>query len=314
MKRVMATVVLAASLAMVGCSKAPTSAYRATSIPATAKATTPVAANGTYTVAPLPDAAGAGTGATKLAAAATGALNLKLGSLKATGLLGVEIALSGGGLSSPVVQQLTAAQLGRSNTLAFEHLPAGNLTLNFTAYGPGEAVLGTAQQALTVKASGETELALGMALANGTFSVGPGVGAAAPSDVASMPAQVDDATGTTSALPPTGAAGGLKVEIVNKEVVRKYLILKKLAVTVRVTNPGAAPLSGLVTVRFHKVKGIFTKTDAVVETLTEAVANLPAGRSTELTLQSTVSAEDAEVEVHTTTASNSADTRETAFE
>lgn len=306
MKRLMMTAVLATAMALAGCGRnTATSAYRAST--ATKAPVAAPQAQGTYAVAPLADTP---TGASQLNSAATGALKLQLSALQASGLLGIEVALSGGGLSTPVVQQLTAAQLSRSNTLAFERLPAGNLTLNFTAYGAGEAVVGTAQQAVTIKATGETALSLGMALANGSFSVGAGV---APTTGATTDAVVGDDASVDTTTPVAGL-NQLQVEITAKEVVRKLLILKKLAVTVQVTNPGSVPLSGLVTVRFHKVKGIFTKTDAIVETLTEQVTNLPPGRSMELTIQSTVSAEDAEVEVHTTTGSTSANTRDTAFE
>ena len=105
--------------------------------------------------------------------------------------------------------------------------------------------------------------------------------------------------------------GALAVEITDKEVVRKFLLFKKLSVTVRVTNQNKSQnLNGQVTVDFHKITGLFTKQDSVVETLTAPVQDLAPGKSLEITLQSTKAADDAEATVNTVVASSSASTRE----
>ena len=68
----------------------------------------------------------------------------------------------------------------------------------------------------------------------------------------------------------------LSVEILEKATIRSYLIFKKLEVTVRITNESkTANLDGEVKVEFHKLKGILTKEDVIVETLTAGLS--PAG-------------------------------------
>jgi hypothetical protein len=107
------------------------------------------------------------------------------------------------------------------------------------------------------------------------------------------------------------ASRALSLEIVDKQVQRKFLLLKRLVVTVRVTNDNPTEtLRGEVKVQFHKLKGLLRKTDTVVETLTAPVESLAPGKSMEVTLTSTVSAEDAKATVHTVVASSSASTRD----
>jgi len=132
------------------------------------------------------------------------------------------------------------------------------------------------------------------------------------------PTTIDPSTALETPISetPTSAvseqdSGALAVEISNKEVVRKFLLFKKLSVTVKVTNQNKTQtLNGQVVVDFHKVSGLFTKTDNVVETLTAPVDSLAPGKSIEVTLQSTKAADDAEATVHTIVASASASTQE----
>jgi hypothetical protein len=299
---------LALALALTGCGKSPTAASSSSRL--SAVATTPTS------VAPVaqgfdPNAASTGT-----AAAATGTFTLSLSSLKADKVAFVEVSLSGTGLATPVTKRLSATDLASSNTLAFEHIPAGSLQASLTALDAGGNPLGSKATSVNVTANQETKLQLKLAAAPafGFDVVDPN--AVAPTTPAIDPSKVVG-TNPVAETPATPApvseedAGALAVEITNKAVVRKFLLFKKLAVTVKVTNQNKTEtLTGQVTVDFHKVTGIFSKEDAVVETLTAPVSSLAPGKSVEITLQSTKSAEDAEATVHTVVASSSASTRE----
>lgn len=92
--------------------------------------------------------------------------------------------------------------------------------------------------------------------------------------------------------------GGLEAEVTTTKTVTQKLIFKRLSVTFKVTNTGATPLSGSVKVDFYGTPGLtnFTRLE-LVETKTQAVANLAPGQSAEYTLVSSKSAKDAQVAV-----------------
>ncbi|MDB5097332.1 MAG: hypothetical protein JWM80_1753 [Cyanobacteria bacterium RYN_339] len=296
---------LALALALTGCGKStPTAASSSSRL--SAVASTPIAP-----VAQGYDPNAVSTGTTT---GATGTFTLALSSLKADKLAFIEVSLSGSGLASPVTKRLSAADLASSNTLAFEHIPVGSLQASLTMLDAGGNALGAKATSVQVQANQETKLQLKLA-ASPTF----GFDIVDPKAVATT-TPIDPATnlGNTLTESPVSRTpvseednAALAVEITNKEVVRKFLLFKKLSVTVKVTNQNkSATLNGQVTVDFHKVTGIFTKSDSVVETLTAPVQGLAPGKSVEITLQSTKAAEDAEATVHTVLASSTASTRE----
>lgn len=280
---------LMAATLVTGCGQAPSTAipYRATkrtALPAAARlagpATTPVAAQGVGTVV------------------------LKLSALQGAGADGLEVKLSGSRLPQPLVKRLSAEELTTSNTVAFEKVPAGQYSVSLGAFNAAGQSLGAKSTAVTVTPDGEIGVDLKLRLVPTTAS-------------GKLKFEFDLLDGTT---PPTAtqpatdapaeegdAEGVLGIEVLDKAVVKKYLLLKRLAVTVKVTNHNATEtLSGQVKVEFIGTTGIIKKETKVVETLTASVSGLAPGQSKEITLQSTKSAIDAEATVHTVAGSASA--------
>jgi hypothetical protein len=296
---------LALALVLTGCGKSsPTSS--ASKLSAIASTPTAPIAQG-Y----VPGATGT-TGTT--AATATGTFTLQLSSLKDAKIAFVEVSLAGAGLATPVTKRLTATDLASSNTLAFEHIPVGALQATLAALDAGGNALGTKATSVNVAANQETKLQLKLAAtpAFGFDVVDPNAITNATSPTTIDPSAVDPGSISETPTPVSEEDNGaLAVEITDKSVVRKFLLFKKLSVTVRVTNQNQGQhLNGQVTVDFHKVTGIFTKEDTVVETLTAPVQDLAPGKSIDITLQSTKAADDAEATVNTVVASSSASTRE----
>ncbi|MEB3327717.1 MAG: hypothetical protein VKQ33_00625 [Candidatus Sericytochromatia bacterium] len=302
--RLAAPILLGAILT--GCAKPPTSvpmAQRLSRPAAAAPVVAPVAAALPTAVAtPVP----------------TGTVALALSALQAEGIRGLGIELTGAGLSSPIGKVLTPQDLSTSNTLVFEHLPAGALTARVVALGDADRPLAEVAAPITVSAGEEARVALlltptpeaapGGAPVNLRF-VAPEVLEAPAVAVAPAPAQQPDVAPAPRPVSPASRA--LSLALVDQQVIRKFLLLKRLQVTVRVTNDNPTEtLTGEVKVQFQKLKGLLSKTDTVVETLTAPVESLAPGRSVELTLTSTVSAEDAKATVHTVVASSSASTRD----
>jgi hypothetical protein len=304
--------ILALSSMLVGCGASPTSGvpYKST-----------VKKTSTTTAAQAPAAA---------AGIKTGALVLQLSSLKEAtkaayellatkaDVAAVEIKLSGAGLSAPLTQRMTAEALTTTNTVAFEDVPSGSFQVALTAFDKNNATIGAKSTAVQVQPDQETKVALQLKL-NPTVKTGSGSLAfsfdivdgdvvdapadttptPAPSTTPSPDADEDDADDTKT----------LGIEVVGKETVRKFLVLKKLSVTVKVTNHNATEtLSGSVKVEFYDTKGLIKKETKLVETLTQSVKNLAPGKSVELTLVSTKAAEDAEATVDTVLSSATAST------
>jgi hypothetical protein len=315
------------ALSLTACGGSPTSAARAVSkakSSSSAKATTPVTTAPATGTATTPDVAAPAN------PAAVGSVMIMLSSLQAEGVAGVAVQLTGPGLEEPIGKTLTAEELKTSNTLAFENIPVGKLTAEVAAFDAAEESIGGTTSDVVIKADAETKVAIqlstpaeaaGPAKVDFKF-VSPDAFEAAPAGDAPTDATEDDAaddtTGTDdedeSPAPVTGTPSidqGLSVEIVDKQTVRKFLIFKKLQVTVRVTNDHPTEtLNGEVKVEFHKLKGFILKEDAIVQTLTAPVTGLGHGKSVDITLVSTESAEDAEATVHTILTSSSASTYE----
>ena len=281
---------MAATLAT-GCGQAPSTAipYRAakrTALPAAARL--------------------AGPAATPVAAQGVGTVVLKLSALQGAGADGVEVKLSGSRLPQPLVKRLSAEELTTSNTVAFEKVPAGQYSVSLGAFNATGQSLGAKSTAVTVTPGGEIGVDLKLKLVPTTasgklkfdFDLLDGTmpdGATQPMTDAPAPADEGDAEGV------------LGIEVLDKAVVKKYLLLKRLAVTVKVTNHNATEtLSGQVKVEFIGTTGLIKKSTKVVETLTASVSGLAPGESQEITLQSTKSAVDAEATVHTVAGSASA--------
>lgn len=295
---------LALALALTGCGKSsPTSSSSQLS----ALASTPTA--------PIAQGYTPGTTGTTgtSASTATGTFTLQLSSLKDAQIAFVEVSLAGTGLATPVTKRLTAADLASSNTLAFEHIPVGSLQATLAALDAGGNAIGTKATSVNVAANQETKLQLKLA-ASPTFGfdvVDPNAIANTSSSTIDPSTALSDAISESPSTVSEEDNGALAVQITDKTVVRKFLLFKKLSVTVKVTNQNKGQsLNGQVTVDFHKVTGIFTKEDSVVETLTAPVQDLAPGKSVEITLQSTKAADDAEATVNTVVASSSASTRE----
>ncbi|MFN3428670.1 MAG: hypothetical protein ACK46X_01825 [Candidatus Sericytochromatia bacterium] len=311
-----AAILALSSLVMTGCGASPTSGvpYKSTvkkSSTNTAVAQTPVAAAGIK----------------------TGALVLQLSSLKeatkaAYSLLAtkadvaaVEIKLTGAGLSAPLTQRMTAEALKTTNTVAFEDVPSGAFQVSLTAFDIHNATIGAKSTAVQVQPDQETKVALQLKL-NPTIKTGSGSLAFSfdivDGDEVDAPANDTTPTPAPSATPSPDAdeddaddTQTLGIQVVGKETVRKFLILKKLSVTVKVTNHNATEtLSGAVKIEFYNTTGIIKKETKLVETLTQSVKNLAPGKSVELTLVSTKAAEDAEATVDTVLSSASASTAE----
>lgn len=294
------TVALAIAASMAGCGKSPNSvsSYSQLTHLSTVASPTPPVAQG-YDPGTVSTGTTAITGTvTGTSAATTGALLLSLSSLvdDSGKVADVSISLNGGGMAAPVQQQLTSAQLAASNTLDFEHIPASALTVTLTAHDATGTTLGTQSTTINVGAGSQTKASL-------TLTASPSFG---------FTQAASGGTGTSTGTTGSTATGGddegvLGVEITSKEVERKFLLFKRLAVTVVVTNHNATQaLNGEVVVQFHKTSGIFTKTDNVVQTLTQDVSGLAPGKTQEFTLESNTSADDAQATVHTVVATQSA--------
>lgn len=316
--RIAAALVLA--LALSACGSNPTTpAKTATTKRSTAStaATTPVApATGTTGTAKAP--------AAPANPAATGAVSIMLSSLKAEGVAGVAVQLTGPGLEEPIGKTLTAEELKTSNTLAFENLPVGKLKAEVAAFDADEESLGATTTDVAVVADEEAKVAIQLSapatagqpvafkfVAPEAFDAAPTTTtpSAEPSEEPSTttPDADEDDEDEAPADDESIGSKALEVEIVDMQTIRKFLLFKKLEVTVRVTNTNATKtLNGEVKVDFHKLKGFLTKEDVIVETLTAPVTGLGAGQSVDITLTSTKSAEDAEATVHTVVSSSSA--------
>jgi hypothetical protein len=262
--------------------------------------------------------------ASAAAPAATGTLVLNLSAL--AGASALELTLSGPGLAKSLVKKFSAAELATSNVVTFEGVPAAKLHVSLKATAANGQALAAKATDVTVAADGETDtgldLKLGAAGLAMTLTDGALPSATSALTQTQAPAQTTSgasgstgsATGAASA-PADAAAGdeqGLGIEIVDKAVVKKLLVLKKLAVTVKVTNHNTTTaLSGEVKVDYYYTPGVIgnllQRDVKLVETLTQQVENLAPGKSTTITLTSTKSADDAKATVHTVLMSASAD-------
>ena len=309
--------VLALALAITACGASPTTPARA--VKKTTAATAPAAtapATGTTSTGTTP--------AAPANPAATGAVMIMLSSLKADGVAGVAVQLTGPGLEEPIGKTLTAEELKTSNTLAFENIPVGMLKAEVAAFDKDEESLGATTTDVTIKADAETKVAVQLSAPAETAGqvafkfVSPDAFDAAPVSTPPTTAPDPDEEPATDADDEDEAddeeaadnGKALEVEIVDMQTIRKFLLFKRLEVTVRVTNEGSKTLNGEVKVDFHKLKGFLTKEDVIVETLTAPISGLAPGKSVDVTLTSTVSAEDAEATVHTVISSSSASTFE----
>lgn len=314
--RIAAALVLA--LALSACGSNPTTpAKTATTKKSTASTTAP---------APVAPATGT-TGPAKAPAApanpaATGAVSIMLSSLKAEGVAGVAVQLTGPGLEEPIGKTLTAEELETSNTLAFENIPVGKLKAEVAAFDAAEESLGSTTTDVAVVADEEAKVAIQLSapatagqpvafkfVSPEAFDAAPAT--TSPSTEPSTEPVADDEEDEEDDAPAADdeaiGSKALEVEIIDMQTIRKFLLFKKLEVTVRVTNTNATKtLNGEVKVDFHKLKGFLTKEDVIVETLTAPVTGLAAGKSIDITLTSTKAAEDAEATVHTVVSSSSA--------
>jgi hypothetical protein len=269
------------------------------------------------------------------AAAQTGRVVLQMSSLRAAyevmatrqDVASLEVRMSGPGLDAPLVKGISAADLQTSNTVTFDNVPATKLSVQLTAFDSNAKSIGQKTTQVMVQADQQTTVNLQLKL-NPTVVQGQGSLAfdfdivdgdvvnappsAAPSaDPSTSPS--DDASTTPSASPSAGTSddGTLGIEIVDKEVERKYFLFKKLVVTVKVTNHNTTQsLNGEVKLDYYHTSGIIHKTTAVSETMTQEVQDLAPGKSVTLTFTSTKAAEDAEATVHTVLASATASTEE----
>lgn len=228
----------------------------------------------------------------------------------------LEVKLTGAGLSAPLVRRMTAEELTTSNTVAFENVPTGAFQVTLTAFDKGNKGIGTKSTNVQVAADQETTVALQLKLdptvktGNLSFSFDLVDGDEVEASPAPTPTPTPD-TDEEETVPSEPNGEGLAIEVTDKQVVRKLLILKKLSVTVKVTNESTTEtLSGAVKVEYYNLKGLFKKELKLVETLTQDVKNLAPGKSVELTLVSTKSADDAEATVHTVLTSASASTED----
>ncbi len=308
---------LALALTLSACGSSPTTAAK----PASTKAKSSAAA-----AASAPAATGAAAGkATTPAApadpAATGTVMIMLSSLKADNVAGVAVQLTGAGLEEPIGKTLTAEELKTSNTLAFENIPVGKLTAEVAAFDKDEESLGATTTDVTIKADTESKVAIQLSAPADAaakvafkfvdaeaFDAAP-VSTTPSASPSTAPAGDDEEETTTPVVgtPVTSGDKALEVEIIDMQTIRKFLLFKKLEVTVRVTNENATEtLNGEVKIDFHKLKGFFTKEDVIVETLTAPVSGLAPGKSVDITLTSTKAAEDAEATVSTVVSTSSA--------
>ena len=265
-------------------------------------------------------------------AASTGAIVLQMSSLRDAAkaysvqatkadVVALEVKLTGAGLTEPLVRRMTASELTTSNIVAFEGVPVGAYQVTLTALDKSNKSIGTKGTNVQVAADQETKVALQLKLdptvktGNLAFSfdIVDGDLIDAPAEPApdvdeeEQPAE-DEEEATEPAPTPTG--DGLAIEITGKETVRKLLLIKKLSVTIKVTNESAKTLSGAVKVEFYNMSGLINKQLKLVETQTQDVKNLAPGKSVELTLVSNKAADDAEATVHTVLSSSTASTAE----
>lgn len=299
-----AVALVLSSLVMTGCGQKPATGVM---LPSKLTARKPAASSATNVATP---------------AAGTGSLVLQLSSLKGysvqatkADVAALEIKMTGPGLATPLAKKMTASELKSSNTVAFEGIPVGAYTVSLTAFDAKGANIGQKATDVEVETNQQTEVKLALKLnpSAATGSVKFDFDIIDGDAVAETPAATEEAPATEpddEATNPGGSEDGLLgIEIVNKQINRKFLLFKKLEVTVKVTNLNATEaLSGEVKVEYYKMSGLFTKEPKLVETLTQTVSNLPAGKSVEITLQSSKAADDAEATVHTVVSSASAST------
>ncbi|MFP5502505.1 MAG: hypothetical protein ACLGIN_08440 [Candidatus Sericytochromatia bacterium] len=251
------------------------------------------------------------------AAAGVGAVVLQLSSLgsgyqvQATreDVAEVEVKMTGAGLTQPLIKRMSKAELQTSTTVAFEGVPVGTYSIALAAFDTEGLNIGQKSTSVQVQADQETEvklqLKLNPTLASGNvkfdFDIVDG-------DLITEPTPAPDEEEADE--PEMDTEGMLDVEIVSMDTVRKLLLLKKLEVTLKITNTNTTEhLSGEVKVDFYKMKGLFNKEETLVETLTQEVENLAPGKSVTVTLTSSKSASDAEATVHTIASSATASSR-----
>lgn len=316
-----------ATLLATGCGQQPTTGVPYSQV-ARPVAYQPVASTSGFATPAVAAPAQTGTVALNLSSLALDAQSLASGQ----GLTAVAIQMSGPGLSAPLVKQLAATDLATSNTITFHDVPAAGLTITLVGLNAAGQTLGQKSTTVQVQPNQQTtvnlQLKLADAVAQGaprafTFDVVTGDVTAAASGLASGTPLGTTLPSTTLPLdtqttPPATASasaatlsnsGALGIQILSEQIERKYLILKRLSVTVQVTNHNTAtPLNGEVKVDFYHLSGLFTKTNNLVQTLTQEVQALPPGQSTTLTFVSTTTAESAEATVQTVVSSASADT------
>lgn len=250
------------------------------------------------------------TAASAAATVQVGSVALQLSSLKADAL---ELKLSGPGLSAPLTRRMTADELSASNTVTFDNLPVGSYSVSLTAFDATNKNLGSKSTQVAVQPQMATKVGLQLTLTSGSLAFTTVDGDAAQASTPATRASTVPATQASTAPAPDGATttgdanAALGIEVTDKQIVRKYLILKKLAVTVKVTNHNPTEtLSGTVKIDFYATSGIISKTTKLSETIVQDVKNLAPGKSVELTIQSTKSAVDAQATVNTVVASASA--------
>ena len=222
----------------------------------------------------------------------------------------IEVKMTGAGLTQPLIKRMSKGELQTSTTVAFEGVPVGAYSIALAAFDTEGLNIGQKSTSVQVQADQETEvklqLKLNPTLASGNvkfdFDIVDG-------DLITDPTPTPDEEEQTDE-PEMDTEGMLDVEIVSMDTVRKLLLLKKLEVTLKITNTNTTEhLSGEVKVDFFKMKGFFNKEETLVETLTEEVDNLAPGKSVTITLTSSKSASDAEATVHTIASSATASSR-----
>ncbi|MEB3196548.1 MAG: hypothetical protein VKP62_05025 [Candidatus Sericytochromatia bacterium] len=261
---------------------------------------------------------------------ATGKVSLQLNAVDAPGVAGLLVELNGPGLAAPLGRKLSPGELKTSNTLVFDQMPVGQFQARVVAVDAQDKVVNEASGAVAVLANQEAKVALQLSAAlpgsaqkalefkfvspealerQGAPSKAAGATPNGSGPATTAPAGQAPGSSVRSAAPLSKA---LSLEITDKQVIRKMLLLKRLQVTVRVKNENPTEtLRGEVKIEFRKLKGLLNKTNTVVETQTAPVEGLAPGKTLELSVMSTVSAEDAEATVHTVLASSSAKTRST---
>lgn len=263
------------------------------------------------------------------AAAQTGRVVLQMSSLRKAyevmatrqDVASLEVKMTGPGLDAPLVKGITAADLQTSNTVTFDNVPASTLTVQLTAFDSNAKSIGQKSTSVAVQADQETKVNLQLKL-NPTVVAGKGsvafdfdildgdvVHADPSAEPSTTPSTSPSDEPSTAPSETPSADGTLGIEILDKQIARKYFLFKKLVVSVKVTNHNATEsLNGEVKLDYYHTSGIIHKTTAVSETLTQEVKDLAPGQSVTLTFTSTKAAEDAEATVHTVLASAMAST------